>query len=144
MNRTKTWLIILASTVALLTLTAGCTHQSPYASASVAYTASTAPPARVYYNGSYLHYRNDGYYAYRGGSWYRAPAVPSYVHRYHYRSYSRPVYRGTTYYGRRTYHRPTTHRHYSRPPSHHHSRPTHRPARPASPSHSPSRRVYRY
>lgn len=124
--------LLLLSAGGLLFGTTGCSHHSPYASASVGYQASSAPPSRVYYEGTYLHYRNDGYYRYHSGRWSRAAYVPVHVQRYHYarpthrsyRHYSRPVHVQRDYSHRRTYTngRPTGHstrtRTYSRPPSH--------------------------
>lgn len=117
--------LLLLSAGGLLFGTTGCSHNSPYASASVSYQASSAPPSRVYYDGSYLHYRNDGYYRYRSGSWQRASYVPVHVQRYHYsrptyRSYSRPVHVQRDYSHRRTYTngRPSSHTTYRRPSGH--------------------------
>lgn len=37
------------------------------------------PPARVYHNNVWLHYRTDGYYYRSNGVWHVANAVPSHV-----------------------------------------------------------------
>jgi hypothetical protein len=69
----------------------------------------TAPPARVYHGGRWLHYRGTGYYYYDRGAWLVAPAVPAHVVHYH-----RPVHV--------THHRHVVphHRTYVRPSHRHH------------------------
>lgn len=127
---TKLLLPLLVTVGALLTTSACVMHTQPV---DAVYVAGNAP-AHVYYGGRDLYYRTDGYYYYDRGSWLVAPAVPSYVTRYH-RPTTRPVY-----YSRPSYSTPRYQGSYTRPVHvSSHSRPTY--TRPVTSRPSTSRPV---
>lgn len=118
-------LLTLSLFAALALGATGCTIAATPATLSVAPAPTTHvvhhttyAPARVYHSGQWLHYRSDGYYYHRHGSWVAAPSVPSHVVSYH--RPGRPVHVTTQYAPR------PTHVHYqSRPTYHRSSGPVH-------------------
>lgn len=86
----------------------GCTGAVVIRPTPAPVVVTTAPPARVYHHGRWLHYRSNGYYYYHSGAWLAAPAVPTHVTHYHRptvvhhrRTYRRPVHRTRVYHHRR-------------------------------------------
>lgn len=122
--------LLLAALFSLMALGAmGCTIATHPAQISVGPAVHTThvvhqtAPTRVYHNGSWLHYRTDGYYYRSGSSWHVAHSVPTHVHSYH--RPGRPVHVTT-----HTAARPTHVVHTARPT---HVRTTTRPV--ARPTH---------
>jgi hypothetical protein len=82
--------LLLVAVFAGMTLGAmGCTIATHPAQVSFGPATHTTQvvhhtaPTRVYHNGTWLHYRSDGYYYRSGNSWHTAHSVPSHVHSYH-------------------------------------------------------------
>lgn len=86
-------ILLLAALTMLAAFSTACTFTSAAPSISVAaepiyvqqqptYVVA-APPPRVYHSGSWLYYRNDGYYYSSGPTWVRASSVPHHVVTYH-------------------------------------------------------------
>ncbi len=139
--------LLLAALFSLMALGAmGCTIATHPAQVSVGPAVHTThvvhqtAPTRVYHNGSWLHYRTDGYYYRYGSTWHVAHTVPTHVQTYH--RPGRPVH-VTTHTARPTHvvHTPrpvhvhTTSRPVARPT---HVRTTSRPAVRSSSSRRPT------
>ena len=82
--------LLLAAVFAVMAVGAmGCTIATHPAQISVGPAVHTThvvhhtAPTRVYHNGTWLHYRSDGYYYRSGSSWHVARTVPTHVHTYH-------------------------------------------------------------
>jgi hypothetical protein len=122
--------LVLAALFSMMALGAmGCTIATHPAQISVGPAVQTqvvyqTAPTRVYHNGSWLHYRTDGYYYRSGSTWHVANTVPTHVYSYH--RPGRPVH--VTSHSAR----PSRVVHTTRPT---HVRPTH--ARPTHVVHSP-------
>ena len=139
--------ILLAAVFAVVAIGAmGCTIATHPAQVSfgpavhTTHVVQQTAPTRVYHNGTWLHYRSDGYYYRSGSSWHVAHAVPTHVHSYH--RPGRPTH--VTSHGARPTHvvahpsRPTHVRTTGRPTARPSARPT-RVRRTVRPSSSPSR-----